>query len=92
MHWGWGTKSGIDLLERCGYRGDFISGRFIPDLVINIPVSIDNLPYEFNMQFDLGAVTSVLYGNSIKPYLKLHSNLRNKIDSTRTFISNLKRM
>ncbi len=67
------------------WKGDSISGRFIPNLAINVPVSIDNLPHEFNMQFDLGAETSVFYGNSIKPYLKLYSNLRNKIDSTKTF-------
>ncbi len=67
------------------WKGDTISGRFIPNLAINIPVSIDNLPYEFYMQFDLGAVTSVFYGNSLEPYLELHPELRNKIDSTQAF-------
>jgi len=67
------------------WKGDTVSGRYIANIAINIPVTIDNLSYEFDMQFDLGAVTSVFYGNSIEPYLKLHSKLRNKIDSTKIF-------
>ena len=67
------------------WQGATISGRYIPNAVITVPLSIDDLPYDFNMQLDLGAVTSVFYGNSIEPYLQLHPELRNKIDSTKTF-------
>jgi len=67
------------------WQGASVSGRYIPNAAITIPISIDDLPYEFNMQLDLGAVESMFYGNSIKPYFQLHAELTNKIDSTQTF-------
>ena len=54
---------------------DSISGKYFDKLAINIPVSIDGLPHKFNMQFDLGAVTTVIYGNSIAKYLDKYSGL-----------------
>lgn len=82
--------SGLIYGQKCRcfdfvWKGDTISGRYIPNVAINIPVAIDDLPYKFDMQFDLGAVTTVFYGNSIEPYLRKHSKLRQKIDSTLTF-------
>lgn len=38
------------------------------------------------LQFDLGAVRTVIYGNSIKPYLHAFPNLQNKIDTSKTFL------
>lgn len=65
---------------------DSVSGKYFDKLAINIPVSIDGLPHKFNMQFDLGAVTTVIYGNSIAKYLDKYSWFNNKIDSTKSFI------
>jgi hypothetical protein len=65
--------------------GDSISGKYFDKLAINIPVTLDNLPHKFNMQFDLGAVTTVVYGNSIKPYLDNYDELNKKIDTTLKF-------
>ena len=67
---------------------DSVSGKYFDKLAINIPVSIDGLPHKFNMQFDLGAVTTVIYGNSIAKYLDKYSGFSNKIDSTKSFIIN----
>ena len=67
---------------------DSVSGKYFDKLAINIPVSIDGLPHKFNMQFDLGAVTTVIYGNSIAKYLDKYSWFNNKIDSTKSFIIN----
>ena len=67
---------------------DSISGKYYDKLAINIPVSIDGLPHKFKMQFDLGAVTTVIYGNSIAKYLDKYSGFNNKIDSTKSFIIN----
>ena len=67
---------------------DSVSGKYFDKLAINIPVSIDGLPHKFNMQFDLGAVTTVIYGNSIAKYLDKYSGFNNKIDSTKSFIIN----
>jgi len=38
------------------------------------------------MQFDLGAVKTVIYGKSIKPYLTAYPALRTKIDTSRKFL------
>ncbi len=70
---------------------DSVSGKYFDKLAINIPVSIDGLPHKFNMQFDLGAVTTVIYGNSIAKYLEKYSGFNNKIDSTKSFIINGKK-
>lgn len=67
-------------------NGATVDGRYIPNVTLNIPVSIDALPYEFTMQLDLGAVNTTLYGNSIQPYMVKYPSLKNKIDSTKTFV------
>ena len=65
--------------------GDSISGKYFDKLAITIPITLDNLPNKINMQFDLGANETVIYGNSIKPYLEQYSELNNKIDTTLKF-------
>jgi hypothetical protein len=45
---------------------DKIEGRYFDKLLITIPVTLDNLPHRFNMQFDLGAINTMIYGNSFK--------------------------
>ena len=47
------------------WEGDTISGIYIEKAFLNVPVKIENLPYEFTMQFDLGAYNSVFYGNTL---------------------------
>lgn len=65
--------------------GDSISGKYFDKLVMTIPVTVEDLPHKFNMQFDLGAINTMFYGNSIKPYLEKYNTLKSKIDSTLTF-------
>ena len=65
--------------------GDSISGKYFDKLAMTIPVTLDNLPNRMNMQLDLGAFETVIYGNSIKPYLEKYSELNNKIDTTLKF-------
>lgn len=65
--------------------GDSVSGKYFDKLAITIPVTLDNLPHKFNMQLDLGATTTVIYGNSFKPYLDNYRELKNKIDTTLKF-------
>lgn len=64
------------------WKGDTISGKYHEKAYMVIPVTIDNLPHKFEMQFDLGAVTTTIYGNPIKPYLEKYISLKSKIDST----------
>ena len=57
-------------------------GKYIEKMTIYIPVTIDNLPYNFTMQFDLGTSYSGFYVNSLKPFLEKYPSLKNKLDST----------
>lgn len=68
------------------WTGDTISGKYFDKSAIVIPVKIDNVPASFNMQFDLGAVRTVIYGNSIAPYLAVYPDLKNKIDTSKKFL------
>ncbi|MBB6273837.1 hypothetical protein HDF26_004310 [Pedobacter cryoconitis] len=68
------------------WTGDSISGKYFDKSSIVIPVKINNIPANFNMQFDLGAVRTVLYGNSIQPYLDAYPDLKNKIDTSKKFL------
>lgn len=67
------------------WEGATLAGRRFAKAAIMVPVRLDNLPQRFKMQLDLGAVTTVLYGNSLAPYLAAYPTLRAKLDSTRTF-------
>jgi hypothetical protein len=68
------------------WTADSVSGRYFDKLSINVPVKIDNIHANFNMQFDLGAVRTVIYGNSIKPYLEAYPDLKSKIDTSKKFL------
>ena len=65
-------------IEWVNYQGLEKAGIFIP-------VKIDNLPYKFKMQFDLGAITTIIYSNSFRPYLEKHKDFQNKLDTTKQF-------
>lgn len=68
------------------WTGDTISGKYFDKSSMVIPVKIDNIPNLFNMQFDLGAVRTVIYGNPIQPYLDAYPDLKSKIDPSKTFL------
>lgn len=67
------------------WEGGSLAGRHFDKVAITVPVSLDNLPHKFNMQLDLGAITTVVYGNPIAPYLAKYPALQAKYDTTRTF-------
>jgi hypothetical protein len=63
----------------------FTSGsRYLDKAAMSAPITIEGLSQQFCMQFDLGART-IIYGNSIEPYLKKNKLLREKLDTTYTF-------
>lgn len=68
------------------WKGDTISSKYFERSAMVIPLKIDDIPAKFDMQFDLGAVRTVIYGNSIEPYLHAFPNLQNKIDTSKTFL------
>jgi hypothetical protein len=63
--------------------GDTISGKYIEKAYMYIPVKIDDLPYDFTMQFDLGTYGTQFYGNAIQPYLNEYPSLANKLEAAR---------
>jgi hypothetical protein len=65
--------------------GDSVSGKYFGKLAMTVPIKLDDLPNKINMQLDLGAYETVIYGNSIKPYLEKYSELNSKIDTTLKF-------
>lgn len=67
------------------WSGTTLAGRRFDKAAIMVLVTLDNLPHRFLMQLDLGAVTTVVYGNPIQPYLEKHPALKAKLDTTRTF-------
>ena len=61
--------------------GDSIGHRYFDKLGIAIPFSIDGVPHQFQSQFDLGAINTMVYGNSIQPYLEEYQGLAAKLDT-----------
>ena len=49
-----------------------------------VPLKIEELPYAFEAQFDLGACSTMIYGKAFAPYLAMASDIREKIDTTQT--------
>lgn len=63
------------------WHGDSIYGKYYDKVAITIPFKIDNLPYNFCGQFDMGATQTVLYGISLQPFLD-NINLLQKLDTS----------
>lgn len=80
------NRENIDKLPlpwiQFNWQGDSLAHRYFDKAAITIPVKIDDLPYNFNMQLDLGAVTTMFYGKPIASFMKLSSDLNNKLDTT----------
>ena len=64
------------------WEGDSLADRYFNKVGISIPIKIDDLPYDFTAQLDLGAVHTVFYGKSLAPYLKMFPALEDKLDTT----------
>jgi hypothetical protein len=71
---------------RFEWTGDSISGKYFDKSSIIIPVKVNDIPANFTMQFDLGAVKTVIYGKSIKPYLAAYPALKSRIDTSKKFL------
>ena len=86
VSYGQNAKKKIDKLHlpwmQFIWEGDSLAGRYFDKAGISIPIKIDDLPYDFTAQLDLGAVHTVFYGKSLAPYLKMFPALENKLDTT----------
>ena len=47
------------------WEGDSLGGKYFDKVAMTIPVSLDDMPYKMMMQFDLGAMVTVVYGNPL---------------------------
>ena len=64
------------------WHGETIFGKYYPKVAISIPMKIENLPYNFCGQFDLGATTTMIYENSFKPFSEKYPMVLQKLDTT----------
>ena len=63
------------------WEGDSIGVKYFDKTYITIPFSIEGIPHKFKSQFDLGATSTMVYGNSIRPYIYKYSNVSKKLDT-----------
>lgn len=63
------------------WHGDSIYGKYYDKVAMTIPMKLEQLPFHFCSQFDMGATQTVLYGNSLQPFLS-NSNLLQKLDTS----------
>lgn len=65
------------------WEGDSIGNRFFDKVAMLIPTTIENLPYKFFTQFDLGASHTMIYEVPFTPYLSKYPELAYKLDTTK---------
>jgi hypothetical protein len=63
------------------WEGDSMGNHYYDKAFINIPVRIDDLPYNFDAQFDLGAFATMIYGKSIANYTNFSPSLHESGDT-----------
>ena len=61
------------------WHGETIFGKYFDKVAISIPLTIDDLPYKFCGQFDMGATQTLIYGKSFKNYMT--PEIYSKLDS-----------
>lgn len=64
------------------WHGETIFGKYYPKVAMSIPLTIENLPYRFCGQLDLGATTTMIYENAFKPFSQKHPSVLQKLDTT----------
>lgn len=64
------------------WHGETIFGKYYPKVAISVPMKIENLPYNFCGQLDLGATTTMIYENSFKPFSDKFPQVLQKLDTT----------
>jgi hypothetical protein len=84
QHWKYNyPKANKDLpWVRFLWDGTTINGRHYDKAAMLLPVTVEGIPASANFccQFDLGAVFTMLYGNTLEPYLQYSPALKSKVD------------
>lgn len=74
------TVAGIRWIDFI-WEGDSLSGKYFDKAYMHLPFRIEGIPHQFTSQFDLGATSIVLYGNTFKPFLEMFPEVRDKLDT-----------
>jgi hypothetical protein len=76
----------IDALPWIHFKwfGSEIKGIYMDRHALCIPVKIDALPDSFYFQFDMGSTYTMLYENSLQPYLDKYPQLNSKLVKRRS--------
>lgn len=64
------------------WHGETVFGKYYPKFAMSIPLKIENLPYHFCAQLDLGATSTMIYENSFKPFSQNYPRVIQKLDTT----------
>jgi hypothetical protein len=64
------------------WHGETIFGKYYPKVAMSVPLKIENLPYRFCGQLDLGATTTMIYENSFKPFSQKATWVLQKLDTS----------
>ena len=67
------------------WEGATLAGRRFDKVAITVPVTLAELPQQFKMQLDLGAINTMVYGKTLAPYLARYPALAARLDTTRVF-------
>lgn len=66
------------------WKSEVSNGKLLEKAAMILPMRINNTPYAFDAQFDLGAVSTMIYGNTFAPYLAEDPVLQKQINSKKT--------
>lgn len=66
------------------WKSGVSNGKLLEKSAMIIPMRINDIPYAFDAQFDLGAVSTMIYGNTFAPYLAQDPALQKQINSDKT--------
>ena len=66
------------------WHSETLNGRFIDKAAMYVPITINQMPYAFDAQFDLGATSTMIYEKTFAPYLAQAPDLQKKINVKRT--------
>ncbi len=63
------------------WQGDTLGGKYYDKLAMFVPIRIEGIPYTFRAQLDLGAPSTMIYGNSFKSILQTYPKVAAKLDT-----------
>ncbi len=69
---------------RFKWEGDSIGNKYYKKLAMFIPFKLENVPYKFTSQLDLGAPVTMIYGNAFSPLLVDFPDIAKKLDTIKT--------